>query len=153
MTAPASPSAAVSGSAQAADGGQAVRESLAGLVGTAATSAGGTPAANVFAAGCASRVVLDHVTSKWGVLVIVALSESSLRWGELRRGIEGISEKMLAQTLRILEADGLVHREAQPSIPPRVDYSLTARGHELAAHLLPLVRWVGANAGDIVGQG
>ncbi|MGY4859119.1 winged helix-turn-helix transcriptional regulator [Cryobacterium sp. AP23] len=130
----------------------AVRDRLARLVGDAVPSADGAPAANVFAAGCASRVVLDHVTSKWGVLVLVALSETSLRWGELRRGIEGISEKMLAQTLRILEADGLVHREAQPTIPPRVDYSLTDRGHDLAAHLIPLVRWVGANAGDIVGD-
>ena len=129
----------------------AVRDRLARLVGDPVPAGPETPAANVFAAGCASRVVLDHVTSKWGVLVIVALSETSLRWGELRRGIEGISEKMLAQTLRTLEADGLVHRDAQPTIPPRVDYSLTARGHELAVHLLPLVRWVGANAGDIVG--
>jgi DNA-binding HxlR family transcriptional regulator len=129
----------------------AVRDRLATLVGDAVPGEGEAPAANVFAAGCASRVVLDHVTSKWGVLVIVALSETSLRWGELRRGIEGISEKMLAQTLRTLEADGLVHRDAQPTIPPRVDYSLTDRGHDLAAHLLPLVRWVGANAGDIVG--
>jgi DNA-binding HxlR family transcriptional regulator len=129
----------------------AVRDRLATLVGDAGSGEGEAPAANVFAAGCASRVVLDHVTSKWGVLVIVALSETSLRWGELRRGIEGISEKMLAQTLRTLEADGLVHRDAQPTIPPRVDYSLTDRGHDLAAHLLPLVRWVGANAGDIVG--
>lgn len=127
-----------------------VRQRLARLVGDAVPATDGVPAANVFAAGCASRVVLDHVTSKWGVLVLVALSETSLRWGELRRGIEGISEKMLAQTLRILEADGLVHREAQATIPPRVDYSLTVRGHDLAAHLLPLVRWVGANAGDIV---
>jgi DNA-binding HxlR family transcriptional regulator len=129
----------------------AVRDRLATLVGDAGSGEGEAPVANVFAAGCASRVVLDHVTSKWGVLVIVALSETSLRWGELRRGIEGISEKMLAQTLRTLEADGLVHRDAQPTIPPRVDYSLTDRGHDLAAHLLPLVRWVGANAGDIVG--
>jgi DNA-binding HxlR family transcriptional regulator len=129
----------------------AVRDRLARLVGDAVPPTGGTPATNVFASGCDSRVVLDHVTSKWGVLVIVALSQTSLRWGELRRGIEGISEKMLAQTLRILEADGLVHRDAQPTIPPRVDYSLTGRGRELAAHLLPLVRWVGANAGDILG--
>ncbi|POH69578.1 transcriptional regulator [Cryobacterium sp. TMN-39-2] len=128
-----------------------VRERLAQLVGDPAPAGARMPAANVFAAGCASRVVLDHVTSKWGVLVIVALTETSLRWGELRRGIEGISEKMLAQTLRTLEADGLVHRDAQPTIPPRVDYSLTDRGHELAAHLLPLVRWVGVNAGDIAG--
>jgi DNA-binding HxlR family transcriptional regulator len=133
----------------AADG--AVRDRLSRLVGDPAPAGSEVPGANVFAAGCASRVVLDHVTSKWGVLVIVALSETSLRWGELRRGIEGISEKMLAQTLRTLEADGLVHRDAQPTIPPRVDYSLTARGHDLAGHLLPLVRWVGANAGDIVG--
>ena len=129
-----------------------VRDCLARLVGDAVPAEDGAPAANVFAAGCASRVVLDHVTSKWGVLVIVALAETSLRWGELRRGIEGISEKMLAQTLRTLEADGLVHRDAQPTIPPRVDYSLTGRGQELAGHLLPLVRWVGANAGDIVGN-
>ncbi|MGO4785286.1 winged helix-turn-helix transcriptional regulator [Cryobacterium sp. W22_MBD10_FK3] len=129
----------------------AVRDRLARLVGDPVPAGSEAPAANVFAAGCASRVVLDHVTSKWGVLVIVALSETSLRWGELRRGIEGISEKMLAQTLRTLEADGLVHRAAQPSIPPRVDYSLTDRGHELAVHLLPLVRWVGANAGEMLG--
>ena len=129
----------------------AVRDRLARLVGDAVPADGDVPGPNVFAAGCASRVVLDHVTSKWGVLVIVALSETSLRWGELRRGIEGISEKMLAQTLRTLEADGLVHRAAQPSIPPRVDYSLTDRGHELAVHLLPLVRWVGANAGEMLG--
>jgi len=143
-TAQMSPTASLSAEA-------AVRDRLARLVGDAVPAEGDAPAPNVFAAGCASRVVLDHVTSKWGVLVIVALSETSLRWGELRRGVEGISEKMLAQTLRTLEADGLVHREAQPSIPPRVDYSLTDRGHDLAEHLLPLVRWVGANAGDIVG--
>ncbi|TFD83730.1 transcriptional regulator [Cryobacterium lactosi] len=142
---------ALSRTAVAPTTADAVRDRLSRLVGDPVPAGSDTPAANVFAAGCASRVVLDHVTSKWGVLVIVALSETSLRWGELRRGIEGISEKMLAQTLRTLEADGLVLRDAQPTIPPRVDYSLTARGHELAVHLLPLVRWVGANAGDIVG--
>jgi DNA-binding HxlR family transcriptional regulator len=130
---------------------RAVRDRLSRLVGDGVPGGEGQPT-NVFAAGCGSRVVLDHVTSKWGVLAIVALTETSLRWGELRRGIEGISEKMLAQTLRILEADGLVHREAQPTIPPRVDYSLTDRGKDLATHLLPLVRWVGANAGAIVGR-
>jgi DNA-binding HxlR family transcriptional regulator len=97
-------------------------------------------------------VVLDHVTSKWGVLVLVALSGETLRWGELRRRAQGISEKMLAQTLRTLERDGLVHRDAQPVIPPRVDYSLTARGRELAALLLPLVEWTVANAGEILGS-
>ena len=106
----------------------------------------------VFAAACPSRVVLDHVTSKWGVLVLVALSDGPQRWSELRRRAEGISEKMLAQTLRTLEADGFVHRDAQPVIPPRVDYSLTDRGTELVTLLLPLFGWVVANADDIVGE-
>ena len=105
----------------------------------------------VFAAACPSRVVLDHVTSKWGVLVLVALADGPQRWSELRRRAEGISEKMLAQTLRTLEADGFVHRDAQPVIPPRVDYSLTPRGRELVALMLPLFGWVVANADDIVG--
>jgi DNA-binding HxlR family transcriptional regulator len=106
---------------------------------------------NVFAANCPSRRVLDHVTSKWGVLVIAALAESPMRWGALRRRIEGVSEKMLAQTLRTLEADGFVLREAQPTIPPRVDYSLTPLGRSLSDRLMPLVTWVGNNADEIVG--
>ena len=120
---------------------------------TAAMSRVRMPAAGeVFAAACPSRVVLDHVTSKWGVLVLVALADGPQRWSELRRRAEGVSEKMLAQTLRTLEADGLVHRDAQPVIPPRVDYSLTPRGRELVALLLPLFGWVVANADDIVGE-
>jgi DNA-binding HxlR family transcriptional regulator len=98
-----------------------------------------------FASNCPSRVVLDHVTSKWGVLVLVALSQKSMRWGELHRYVEGISEKMLAQTLRALEADGFVLRESMGTVPPRVDYSLTPLGEELAGLLIPLVRWVGDN--------
>jgi DNA-binding HxlR family transcriptional regulator len=97
-------------------------------------------------------VVLDHVTSKWGVLVIVVLSEGTLRWGELRRRAEGISEKMLAQTLKILEHDGLVHRDARPVIPPHVEYRLTGRGRELAALLLPLVDWAVTNADEILAR-
>jgi DNA-binding HxlR family transcriptional regulator len=104
----------------------------------------------VLAAACPSRTVLDHVTSKWGVLLLVALSERTRRWGELRRIVEGISEKMLAQTLRTLEADGIVHREVTGSVPPRVDYSLTARGSELVARLLPLMEWIVDNADEIV---
>jgi DNA-binding HxlR family transcriptional regulator len=106
--------------------------------------------AGVLPANCPTRTVLDHVTSKWGVLVLIALSQQSLRWGELRRTIEGISEKMLASTLRTLEADGLVLREAQPTIPPRVDYSLTPLGHDLAERLLPLMAWIADNADGIV---
>ena len=99
---------------------------------------------------CPSRIVLDHVTSKWGVLVIIALSEGSLRWSGLRTVVDGISEKMLAQTLRTLEADGFVLRVAQASIPPRVDYSLTPLGDELAEKLLPLMGWIASKAESIV---
>ncbi|NQX13941.1 helix-turn-helix transcriptional regulator [Microbacteriaceae bacterium VKM Ac-2855] len=108
--------------------------------------------ADVFTTACASRSILSHVTSKWGVLVLAALSERSMRWGELRRRINGISEKMLAQVLRTLEEDGLVAREAQPSIPPRVDYSLTPMGDELAARLLPVIGWIEQNAAAIEAQ-
>lgn len=106
----------------------------------------------VLPAACPSRIVLNHVTSTWGVLVLVALSTSSLRWGELRRTVQGISEKMLAQTLRTLERDGFVLRSPQPTIPPRVDYSLTDRGRELTQHLLPLMSWIADHADDIVGE-
>jgi len=105
----------------------------------------------VFPAACSSRVLLDHVMSKWGVLVLVSLSEGPQRWSELRRRAQGISEKMLAQTLKTLEADGLVHREQQPVMPPRVDYSLTPLGEELAEVMIPLLRWVGKNADNVIG--
>ena len=104
----------------------------------------------VLASACPSRIVLDHVSSKWGVLLLVALSDRTLRWGELRRTVEGLSEKMLAQTLRTLEADGIVHREVTGTVPPRVDYSLTPRGSELVARLLPLMEWIVDNAEEIV---
>jgi DNA-binding HxlR family transcriptional regulator len=106
----------------------------------------------VYAAACPTRVVLTHVTSKWGVLILVSLDQGTLRWSELRRRVQGISEKMLAQTLQILEKDGLVHREAHPVIPPRVDYSLTPSGHELVERLVPLMEWIAEHASDIVGS-
>jgi DNA-binding HxlR family transcriptional regulator len=99
---------------------------------------------------CPSRVVLDHVTSKWGVLVVVSLADGPKRWSELRRKAQGVSEKMLAQTLKILERDGFVLREPRPVIPPHVDYRLTVRGEELAAVLVPLVSWVAQHADEIV---
>ncbi len=107
-------------------------------------------APDTLTANCPSRVVLDHVTSKWGVLVLAALANGTLRWGELRREVDGISEKMLAATLRIFEADGFVHRVAYPEIPPRVEYSLTDRGRELCEAMSPLLTWVVANADAVV---
>ncbi|WP_449371833.1 winged helix-turn-helix transcriptional regulator [Arthrobacter psychrolactophilus] len=104
----------------------------------------------IFPASCPSRTVLDHVSSKWGVLILVALARGPQRWSELRRRAQGISEKMLAQTLKTLEGDGFIHRDAQPVIPPRVDYSLTSRGSELVALLVPLLEWINVHAEEIV---
>ncbi|MGH3417444.1 MAG: winged helix-turn-helix transcriptional regulator [Actinocrinis sp.] len=107
---------------------------------------------DVFDAHCPSRVLLDHVTSRWGVLILVALSGRTMRWGELHRWVGGISEKMLAQTLRTLEADGLVHRDARAVVPPHVDYSLTDTGREVADLLLPLMTWISSHASDIISE-
>lgn len=100
------------------------------------------PAADINDRMCPSRGVLEHVTSRWGVLVLVALLERGYRFSELRRRVNGVSEKMLAQTLQALERDGFVLREAHPVIPPRVDYSLTPLGTEAAELVSGLAHWV-----------
>ncbi|UJV40384.1 MULTISPECIES: winged helix-turn-helix transcriptional regulator [unclassified Streptomyces] len=97
---------------------------------------------DVFARNCPSRGTLEHVTGRWGVLTMGALYDSSLRFNELRRRVDGVSEKMLSQTLHALERDGLVHRDAQPTNPPRVDYSLTPLGREVSARLMSLISCV-----------
>ncbi|MGU3356536.1 winged helix-turn-helix transcriptional regulator [Microbacterium sp. M4A5_1d] len=107
----------------------------------------------VFTENCPTRVVLDHVMSKWGVLVLMALTDGTARWGELRRSVTGISEKMLASTLRTLESDGIVNRTAYPEVPPRVEYSLTERGDELMEWMMPLMEWIAAHADEIVDRG
>ncbi|MFI7317789.1 winged helix-turn-helix transcriptional regulator [Streptomyces venezuelae] len=98
---------------------------------------------------CPHRLVLEHVTSRWGVLVLLALEERSYRFSELRRHIGRVSEKMLAQTLQTLERDGLVHRDAKPVIPPRVDYSLTELGCEAAAQVRALSAWTDRRMDDV----
>ena len=105
---------------------------------------------NVFAKACPSRGTLEHVTGRWGGLTLCALFEGSLRFNELRRRVDGVSEKMLSQTLHALERDGLVHREAQPTNPPRVDYELTALGHEVAERLLGLVHLLEGRMDDVL---
>ena len=104
----------------------------------------------VLPAQCPSRILLDHATSRWGLLVLVSLADGALRWSELHRQVQGVSEKMLAQTLRTLQDDGFVQREVHPEVPPRVEYSLTHRGEELVELLIPLLEWIAANADDIL---
>ena len=95
--------------------------------------------ADVFARDCTSRDVLAGVVSTWGTLALLALAEGPYRFNALRRRVDGISEKMLAQTLRTLERDGFVVRDVQATIPPKVEYALTPIGSTVAAQLQGLV--------------
>ena len=104
---------------------------------------------DLFAEKCPSREVLKHVTSRWGVLVLVALLGGTHRFSDLRRKTAGVSERMLAQTLKWLEGDGFVVRKAYPVVPPHVEYSLSPLGREVAAKVEGLADWIEENLGQI----
>ncbi|MFD6279258.1 winged helix-turn-helix transcriptional regulator [Streptomyces sp. NPDC060209] len=105
---------------------------------------------DVFSRQCPSRGTLEHVTGRWGSLTLGALYESGARFNELRRRVDGVSEKMLSQTLHALERDGLVHREARLTNPPRVDYDLTALGRQVAGRLMDLIQLVEGRMPEVV---
>ena len=98
---------------------------------------------------CGSRQVLSHVTSRWGALVLIALMDGTLRFSALRRRVGGVSERMLTQSLRLLEEDGLIERIAHQVVPPHVDYRLTPIGTEVAEKVLALARCIEGNLGNI----
>ena len=100
---------------------------------------------NLLAADCPSREVLKHVTSRWGVLVLIVLEPGTKRFSALRRAVGGVSERMLAQTLQWLEDDGLVLRTAYDVVPPHVEYSLTPLGREAATRVRGLADWIEEN--------
>lgn len=104
---------------------------------------------DVFASQCPSRLILNHITSRWGVLVLVALLAGTHRFSELRRKVNGVSERMLAQTLQVLEGDGFVDRRSLPVVPPHVEYKLTPLGVEVATQVRSLVDWIEQNLGRI----
>jgi DNA-binding HxlR family transcriptional regulator len=106
--------------------------------------------ADLFSEYCPSREVLKHVTSRWGVLLLVALMDGTHRFGELRRKVGGISEKMLAQTLYWLEQDGFVQRIAHPVVPPHVEYRLTPLGEQIGHKLGDLAAWIEGNLDGIL---
>ncbi|HEX8595653.1 MAG TPA: helix-turn-helix domain-containing protein [Pseudomonas sp.] len=99
----------------------------------------------LMAADCPSRIILSHVCSRWGVLVLVVLRGGMHRFSELRRKIGGVSEKMLSQTLQNLEHDGFVARKALPVVPPHVEYRLTPLGEEVAQQVESLASWIESN--------
>ncbi|MEI7078165.1 winged helix-turn-helix transcriptional regulator [Pectobacterium versatile] len=108
------------------------------------------PVGDVFAEKCPSRQILNHVTSRWGVLILIALLDDTHRFSQLRRRIGGVSERMLAQTLQWLEGDGFVLRTAYPVVPPHVEYSLTPLGKEVGERVKELAIWVEGNLDDIL---
>jgi DNA-binding HxlR family transcriptional regulator len=90
---------------------------------------------------CAFRRVLEIISNKWTVLVIAALMSGTKRYGEIRRRIDGISQKMLTQTLRQMERDGLVKRSVHPTVPPTVEYALTPIGESFIPHMYQMKQW------------
>lgn len=105
---------------------------------------------DVMAADCPSRQVLNHLTSRWGVLALIALLQGTLRFSQLKRLIGGVSERMLAQTLQQLEGDGMIQRHAYPVVPPRVEYALTPLGREAAVKVRELADWIEVNMPNLV---
>ncbi|MEI7178584.1 winged helix-turn-helix transcriptional regulator [Pectobacterium carotovorum] len=104
----------------------------------------------LFTVDCPSRDVLKHVSSLWGVLCLISLREGTLRFGELRRKASGVSEKMLAQTLKRLEEDGFVLRFSHPVVPPYVEYSLTPLGREVSEQVATLADWIELNISRVM---
>ena len=99
---------------------------------------------------CPSREILEHLTTKWSVLVLRCLSDGIHRFSELRQRIDGVSEKMLAQTLKVLEKDGFLIRTVYPVVPPKVEYQLTILGSQAAAKLNYLIGWIERNLPEIM---
>ncbi|SCF16131.1 transcriptional regulator, HxlR family [Micromonospora coriariae] len=104
---------------------------------------------DVFARGCTSRAAFEDVTSKWASLALLALGEGRYRFNALRRRIDGVSERMLSQTLQTLERDGMLTREVLTAIPPRVEYSLTPLGARVAEQLRGLADLLEASVPDL----
>lgn len=110
----------------------------------------GSLEADVFARGCASRQTLQDITGRWGVLALVALSDGPSRFNALRRRVDGVSERMLSQTLQTLERDGLVNREVLETIPPKVEYTLTELGVTVAEQLRSLIELVESRMPEVI---
>lgn len=104
---------------------------------------------NVYAADCPTRHVLDLIGDRWTTLIIGRLEDGTKRFSELQRSVAGISQKMLSQTLRNMERDGLVKRTVYPEVPPRVEYHLTALGETLCGPITAIHNWAMEHIGEI----
>ncbi|MCZ8521557.1 MULTISPECIES: winged helix-turn-helix transcriptional regulator [Paenibacillus] len=110
----------------------------------------GKPETDISAAACSYSLALDVIATKWKPLIIYALENGSQRYGEMKRRIEGVSQKMLTETLRGMERDGLIVRTVHPSVPPAVDYELTPLGRTLIEPLQALHLWAKAHHQEVV---
>jgi DNA-binding HxlR family transcriptional regulator len=108
------------------------------------------PPFDVFSRACPSRPVLEHVTGRWGSLVLAALREGPIRFNDLRRRVDGVSQKVLAQTLQALERDGFVNRHQLSVFPLRVEYTLTPSGQDVTSKLLELIAQVEASMDSVL---
>lgn len=106
----------------------------------------------VLSTACPSREILEHLSSKWSLLVLHCLSQGVHRFSELKIKIEGISEKMLSQTLKTLEQDGFILRTVYPIVPPKVEYQLTILGSQAAEKVNELIFWLERNLSEILEQ-
>ncbi len=104
---------------------------------------------NPYDAGCPTRGAIHRIGGKWSVLVVHLLRDRTMRFAELQRAIDGISQKMLTQTLRALERDGLVQRTMYPEVPPRVEYRLTSMGRTLVGPVSSVVHWTEAHIHEV----
>ncbi|MFJ5509710.1 winged helix-turn-helix transcriptional regulator [Pectobacterium jejuense] len=105
---------------------------------------------NVYLQGCPARMVLERLADKWALLIIGLLRTGPLRFNQLRREIEGVSQKALSQTLKKLERDGILSRKAFPTVPVTVEYALTPLGKTLSEAVEPLARWAEENIEDVL---
>jgi DNA-binding HxlR family transcriptional regulator len=105
---------------------------------------------NPYSADCPTRLALDRIADKWTVLLLGLLVERPMRFNQLRRAVEGLSQKMLSQTLKALERDGLVTRTATPTVPVTVEYAITPLGRSLAEAVAPLTVWASAYVGEVL---
>ncbi|MBO9516837.1 MAG: helix-turn-helix transcriptional regulator [Porphyrobacter sp.] len=104
---------------------------------------------DVYAANCPTRQLLDRIADKWSVLILTTLGMDEMRFNALKRRIDGISQKMLSQTLRSLERDGLVARHVVPTVPVTVSYAITPLGSELIAALQAMIDWAERRMADV----
>ncbi|WP_192246663.1 winged helix-turn-helix transcriptional regulator [Mesorhizobium silamurunense] len=105
---------------------------------------------SVFCEHCPTRLVLDRLSDKWVVLVLARLSENPMRFNQLRRDIEGVAQKMLSQTLKKMERDGLIERRAFATVPVTVEYSITPLGLTLAKKIIEITHWAEENIGQVL---